>query len=356
LLNTLTIENLRNISQTNVQPSTNINLFLGVNGSGKSSILEAIYLLALGRSFRTNTLKSAIKFDNEFFRVLARTSNDLPVGVQYDSGKGMQIRLNSMPLKRLSELATQLPLQYISANCHQFFEQGPRFRRQQLDWAVFHVEHEFNYVWNSYKKIIRQRNHSLKTKQAINEITIWDKQLISFASQIDIFRQQLLDKLLPIFSQIFSIICPSFVGATYTLKYKKGWNKAESLADVLSANLIRDRQLGYTRNGVHAADWSIKINDINPPDILSRGQQKLFFIAICMAQSILVTQHTQQKSILLVDDLSSELDESHQRNVLAEIQKLPVQSFITSTNETLSDLASEQLKVFHVKQGFCEAQ
>tara|TARA_R110001583_G_scaffold183598_1_gene342296 strand:- start:30908 stop:32008 length:1101 start_codon:yes stop_codon:yes gene_type:complete len=354
VLNQLTILNLRNISELVIEPSSGINLIVGNNGSGKTTLLEAIHLLTLGRSFRTRFLKNAVQFGQQKFQVIAKTSNDSPVGLQFDLNQGLQIRMNSQPLKRLSDLATQLPLQLIPANCHQFFEQGPRYRRQLLDWGLFHVEPSFNYQWQSYRKVVQQRNSALRQHKKDQEIQLWDTHLADYGETITRLRKQQLNTILEKFSIVFPRLCPEFHGVDFTLQFKSGWSKEHSLINVLTANLERDKKLGYTRSGSHAADWSFNINGVDPAEIFSRGQQKLFVLALSMAQAEITlnsAQHT--RSILLIDDISSELDQQHQQIILTELAKLPVQSFITSTDSTLaSSLESDELAtVFHVKQG-----
>lgn len=352
MLHNLTISSFRNIEQMSLQFGEGINLFVGENGSGKTSVLEAIYLLSLGRSFRTRMLKNIIKFGEKELLVTAKTIEQTPVGLSYSSQSGLHIRLNSAPLKKLSDLASQLPTQYISANCHQFFEMGPKFRRQQLDWGLFHVEHSFNSLWQSYKKIIKQRNSALKQQRSTNEITLWDNQLISYASKIDQLRQTYLVKLVERFEIIFKHLCPTFSEATFSLRYSKGWPKDSELAQVLESNLQRDKQLTYTKNGIHAADWSIRINDANPIELLSRGQQKLFFIAICIAQAEFTAAAKEQLSMFVIDDISSELDLAHQINVLNLLRDSKMQCFISTTNTELQDVLSDtNSTLFHVEQG-----
>ncbi len=352
MLHQLTISNLRNIEKMSLQLAEGINLFVGENGSGKTSVLEAIYLLALGRSFRTRTLKNIIKFGENESLVIAKMNDETPVGLRYNASTGLQIRLNSAPLKKLSELAVQLPVQYISANCHQFFELGPKFRRQQLDWGLFHVEQRFNSHWQAYKKIIKQRNSALRQQRKTEEVTLWDGQLISYAEQIDQHRQTYLSRLLERFIIIFQRLCPTFSEAEFSLRYLKGWPKDAALATVLKDNLNRDLQLGYTKNGIHAADWSIRINGANPAELLSRGQQKLFFIAICVAQAEFTALAKEQSSLFVIDDISSELDDSHQINVINLLREHKMQCFISTTNVELpSKIDDENDKVFHVKQG-----
>ena len=357
MLSQLSISSLRNISAINIQPSKEVNFLLGDNGSGKTSIIEAIHLLALGRSFRTRTLKNVIQFGQQQFQVIAKINSDTPVGLQYSLTSGIQIRLNSAPLKKLSDLASQLPLQYISANCHQFFELGPRFRRQLVDWGVFHVEHRFNYHWQSYKKVLQQRNSALKKRKPTAEITLWNTHLSEHGEQINSYRLSYLSNLLTEFVPIFTRLCTDFKLAEVSLKYQSGWLKEQSLSASLDSSFERDRKLGYTRSGAHAADWSFKLNDADPAEMLSRGQQKLFYLALSMAQGKLAIKDGNERSILLIDDLSSELDIAHQQNVLIELKKLPVQSFISSTDLSLGELVKDEKdKVFHVEQGAIKAE
>lgn len=354
MLKQLTISNLRNITELSIHPSSGINLILGDNGSGKTSILEAIHLLSLGRSFRTRFLKNATQFGQQQFQIIATTTNSTPVGLQFNLTTGMQIRLNSAPLKRLSQLASELPLQLIPANCHQFFEQGPRYRRQLLDWGLFHVEPRFNYEWQSYRKVVSQRNSALRQHKKNDEICLWDDQLAVHGEKITEYRKHQLTILLDKFKILFPRLCPEFERAEFTLNFKSGWLKELSLLESLRTTLERDQKLGYTRTGSHAADWSFKINDTDPAEIFSRGQQKLFVLALSMAQAEITLQSAQhKKSILLIDDISSEIDDSHQRILLEELSKLPVQTFISSTDlHLLNSLKNvESTSVFHVKHG-----
>jgi DNA replication and repair protein RecF len=242
VLNQLTITNLRNITELVIQPSSGINLIVGDNGSGKTTILEAIHLLSLGRSFRTRFLKNAVQFGHQKLQVIAKTTSDAPVGLQFDLTQGLQIRLNSQPLKRLSDLASQLPLQLIPANCHQFFEQGPRYRRQLLDWGLFHVEPSFNYQWQSYRKVVQQRNSALRQHKKDQEIQVWDNHLAEYGEKITSLRQQQLELILEKFSNIFPRLCPEFSNVEFALQFKSGWAKEHSLIEVLNANLERDKK------------------------------------------------------------------------------------------------------------------
>jgi DNA replication and repair protein RecF len=295
----LTIRQLRNIPALSLSPSPGINLLLGENGAGKTSILEAIHLLAVGRSFRTRFLKQLVQFEQPQLQVIAKTvAHKTPIGLQYDLATGLEIRLNNAPLKRLSDLASQLPLQFIPANCHQFFEQGPKYRRQLLDWGLFHVEPSFNFHWQAYKKVVQQRNSAIRQHKKTDEIQLWDSHLVSHGEEISKQRIKRLEDLLAEFKIIFPRLCPSFKNNQFSIKYKSGWPKGSSLKETIAATIERDQQLGYTRSGSHAADWSFKVDDYEPSEVFSRGQQKLFFIALCMAQIKTTHQNNKVRGIL----------------------------------------------------------
>ncbi|HAO26310.1 MULTISPECIES: DNA replication/repair protein RecF [unclassified Methylophaga] len=353
MLTELTLTHFRNIQKAVVYPDPGINILSGENGSGKTSVLEAIYLLAMGRSFRTRNLKNVIQTDEVHFQVFARIKPGIPVGLQFSSATGIQIRLNNAPLKKLSELASHLPLQYIPANCHQFFELGPAFRRRVVDWGLFHVEQDFLFHWQAYKKILSQRNAALRNNKPVTEIRVWNVSLVEHGLHLSRYRNEYLMQLLISFEKWFNKLCKDFNNAKFELRYLSGWPKEHEFKNVIETTIDRDRALGYTRSGPHAADWSIRINGNDPAEVLSRGQQKLFFLAISLAQISLLQQFNEQKSILLVDDISSELDVQHQHLVLDCIKDLRVQTFITTTSSELNAAIEndENGSLFHVERG-----
>lgn len=353
MLASILIQQFRNIQTAELIPASGINFILGENGSGKTSALEAIFLLAMGRSFRSRSLRHAVNNQHQRLTVFARSEDKTPIGLQYDLNTGLQIRLNNAPLKRLSDLAAHLPVQFIPANCHQFFELGPKFRRRMVDWGVFHVEHHFNYHWQSYKKALQQRNAAIRSRQKNTDVALWDKNLVEHGLKITAMRERYLKLVLDRFKPLFNRLCPELASTEFRLRYTRGWNKDTEFAAYLQDNIERDRLLGYTRSGAHAADWSLRVDGADPYEMLSRGQQKLFFLALSMAQiSILSEMKQLTNTVLLIDDLSSELDWHHQQTVIDVLRDLPVQCFISSTNNDLTRLVSgENDKLFHVKQG-----
>ncbi|AFJ03134.1 DNA recombination and repair protein RecF [Methylophaga frappieri] len=353
MIKQIRLDQFRNIHTATLTPAAQVNLFVGDNGAGKTSLLEAVYLLGMGRSFRTANLKQLIETDQDYCRVIAKLNDDIPAGLQLDSRHGLQIRLNNAPLKKLSELASHLPLQFIPANCHAFFEQGPKFRRKQVDWGLFHVEPSFLFHWQSYKKALQHRNAAIRQNKTDSEISLWHVALVNHGMKIHDLRLRYLEQLLVIFEQVFKTISDGFDDAVVSLRYQPGWPKEKEFAQVLNETIERDRILNYTRAGVHAADWSFKINQSEPSEQLSRGQQKLYFLAISLAQIHWLISKGNHQSVLLIDDLCSELDHWHQEKVLNYLSSLSVQSYISSTNLALPEYLPKegQHQVFHVKHG-----
>ncbi|HAQ50154.1 MAG TPA: DNA replication/repair protein RecF [Gammaproteobacteria bacterium] len=347
------MKQLRNITAISMELDAKTNFIVGDNGAGKSTILEAIHMLALGRSFKTRQLKQTVQFEQQYCQIVAKSyQQQIPIGLQYDLSDGLSIRLNNAPLSRLSALAQHLPLQLIPANSHQFFEQGPKYRRQLIDWGLFHVEPDYNFHWQHYRKALQQRNRSLKQKLSVEYITIWHPPLIEHGEIIDRQRKKRLTELLAVFQQIFPQLCPELANVDWTVKYQSGWLKNHSFTEVLEQGISRDQQLSYTKHGCHNADWSFLINGHDPAILLSRGQQKLFFIAICLCQ-IKTTPNNLGNSLLLIDDLAAELDVAHQQTILQVLNEFAVQSFIAMTSEIMAKRLQTAIKgsTFHVKQG-----
>src|SRR5690554_5624446 len=214
----------------------------------------------MGRSFRSRNLKHVIQSGYNQCQVFGRIDQTIPLGMQFSMTTGIQIRLNNAPLKKLSELASHLPLQYIPANCHQFFELGPKFRRKVVDWGLFHVEHDFLFHWHNYKKVLQQRNAALRFGKPNREVQLWDDQLVSYGVRLTTFRETYLQHVLQQFRYWFSQICNDYKTAVFELRYSAGWPKNTDFSNALKNGIDRDRALGYSRNGPHAADWSIRID------------------------------------------------------------------------------------------------
>jgi len=351
-LNKLTLQNFRNIETADLSFSNNCNIIVGDNGAGKTNILESIYFLSLVRSFRTAQIKKLIHFKSEALQVVGNvkdgyTESEAILGIR-KSIKETQIRINREPIKQSSKLATYLPVQAIHPQGHGLLEQGPKQRRQFLDWGVFHVEPSFLSEWHNYAHILKQRNAALRQRQQAKAIQLWDSGLIEAGKNIHHLRQIYLEKL----QSHISYYCSELIGKDVEVIYQSGWAGEVEFSEALVSSLEQDQHLGFTRLGPHRADLIFKNENIRVQDYFSRGQLKLLVCALRLAQLRQLKDETKRDVVLLIDDLAAELDAQHRANLLNAALKTGAQLFITTTQLDLLEFRNElEHKVFHVKHG-----
>lgn len=350
-LTQLDIHQVRNLRQNKIFPSKRCNYIYGVNASGKTSLLESIYLLSLARSFRTTHIKHVISHNETALQLFARINNEkgesTAVGLER-SIKSTRIRINQQDIKQVAKLSALMPVQIINPDVHKLLEQGPKYRRQFIDWGVFHVEHEFLKYWQQYYRVLKQRNAALRKKLKPSSIKIWDDQLIQYAKQITLFRESYLKDFLPIFDRYVV----KLMGLSVSIKYQRGWNVEQSFTETLFQAYTKDSLKGFTSYGPHRADLEISHDNILVQNSFSRGQQKLLVCAMRLAQISHLKQATDQQSILLVDDLAAELDIHHRQNLIDLLVDTKAQLFVTATEENSFILPEEiESKRFHVEHG-----
>ena len=350
-LTQLDIRQVRNLKEINLKPSKRCNYIYGANASGKTSVLEAIYLLSIARSFRTTHIKHVISHGLPSLQVFARIQNNnqetTALGLER-SIKKTRIRINGSDVKQVSELSALLPVQIINPDVHKLLEQGPKYRRQFIDWGVFNVEHKFLQAWQHYYRVLKQRNAALRRKQDRNSITLWDKQLIEHAKTITLSRENYLLGFLPIFNDYVE----KLMGLDVEINYQRGWNTDLSYTDSLENSFEKDTFKGFTSLGPHRADLEILQKGILVQNCFSRGQQKLLVCAMRLAQITHLKLKTDQQSVLLVDDLAAELDLERRQSLIELLVDTEAQLFVTATEQNSFILPSEiESKMFHVEHG-----
>ncbi len=351
LLN-LTLCNVRNIRQAEFNPSEKFNLIIGANASGKTSLLEAIYLLGFAKSFRTSNPKKMINSNEDemsvFGRIVGQSERTVPVAVRRNK-KAFQIKLDNRMLKSRSELSLTLPLQLINPESHRILELGPKFRRHYLDWGVFHVEHGFLPAWKDYYHILKQRNAALRHYGTESGVKAWDVGLVEKADKINQFRCDYLSRLIPYFKNIGSNV---FSISNLSIDYLPGWSKELTFREALYSTFDRDKVSGFTNTGPHRADINIKVSGRSVLEFASRGQQKMIITALKLAQVALLKKETAKRCPVLIDDLASELDSTNRTKLISALANLDTQVFITTTEQSLVDMTGiHDKKMFHVKHG-----
>jgi len=357
-LQRLLIQNLRNLNAVDINPSDRVNLIFGLNGSGKTSLLEAINVLALGRSFRSHKYKPLINHQQQDFTVFGKVITDegteIPIGIQRNLNGEVQLKANGVPVNSIADLAVYLPVQVINSDTFLLLEGSPKVRRQFMDWLVFHVEHQFYPHWKDLQRCLKHRN-SLLRRDRIDpfELSTWDKELAQLTEVIHSFRQSCVDQ----FTTVFHDLLTEFITLDdISISYQRGWDKHKNYIQVLTENFERDKRFGLTHSGSHRADLRITVSGQDAAEILSRGQQKLLVCALKIAQGLVFSRLTGRKCIYLVDDLPAELDERHRKLLTHWLHKMNTQVFITGVEQeslvaSWQDKPDVDLKMFHVEHG-----
>ena len=350
-LSQLSLLHVRNLAECKIVPDPRFNIIEGANASGKTSLLEAIYLISQVKSFRTHRINHIIQHKQAELRLVANyldhTDNLHIIGLERSRSK-TRIHLNKTPINQSSQLAALVPIQVITPESHRLLEDGPKFRRQFIDWGVFHVKHGFLQVWKDYHRILRQRNAVLRHNPTKQQVTSWDVPLIDIANRFHNERLQYLQALMPIIQSYTK----QLTGEDITIEYLPGWPVDMDFRQALQASYEQDCQFKHTRVGPHRADLSIKSHSIPVQVGFSRGQQKLLVCAMRLAQIQYLQHISQQSCIILVDDLPAELDSNHRAKLLNLLDETGAQVFITSTDAHLLELSTNtSRKVFHVKHG-----
>ncbi len=354
---TLAIEGFRNIAVLKVELSARTNIFYGANGSGKTSILEAVHLLSLARSFRTGKFRHYINHDADSCTLFAEVDSvaagtTLPVGLQRGRDGELRIRVSGENIDSASTLAELLPVQLLNSDTFLLLEGSPAVRRQFIDWGGFHSDQRFFLAWKAVKRTLKQRNSLLKYGKLDPHVrATWDREFIRHAEALDGFRQAYIDILLPCFEQVLTELIDI---DDLTLQYYRGWDRKRSLDEVLRDGFERDKGLGFTQMGPQRADLRVRVRGVAANEILSRGQQKLVVSALKVAQGQILRQLSGRDCVFLIDDLPAELDKNHRRKLCRLLSDMNCQLLLTCVEADAFDGCWQQqteVKDFHIRDG-----
>lgn len=349
----LKIERLRNVDAIVLQNLQQINLFYGQNGSGKTTLLEAIHLLATGRSFRTHIPKHYIQYKAADSLIYAELEN-ARIGMQKQATGEQVMRVNGDQLATQGQLAKLLPVQIIEPQSTDIIDLGSKLRRQMLDWLMFHVEPEFYPIWQSYTKALKQRNALLKLPYQADlkaHLAIWDQILASEGEKIHAFRCKIVAEWQEKIKIELQALLPDM---TFTMDYYAGFSTQLGLAQQLEQEIQKDFERKTTQHGVHRADLRFKTELGDAENTCSRGQKKMIIMALRLAQ-VAMLQAVGKPSIVLLDDLTAELDLQAQQRLITRLAELGSQVFITVLDVRGVQAQLDELglayQMFHVEQG-----
>ncbi|MEG0101947.1 MAG: DNA replication/repair protein RecF, partial [Citrobacter sp.] len=308
-LTRLLIRDFRNIESADLALSPGFNFLVGANGSGKTSVLEAIYTLGHGRAFRSLQIGRVIRHEQESFVLHGRlqgTERETSIGLTKDKLGDSKVRIDGTDGHKVAELAHLMPMQLITPEGFTLLNGGPKYRRAFLDWGCFHNEAGFFTAWSA-----------------------------EYSAGIAQDMADTCQQFLPEFSLSFS--------------FQRGWEKETDYAEVLERSFERDRMLTYTAHGPHKADFRIRADGAPVEDTLSRGQLKLLMCALRLAQGEFLTRESGRRCLYLIDDFASELDDARRGLLASRLKATQSQVFVSAISaEHVLDMSDKNSKMFTV--------
>lgn len=343
-------ENLRLYRRFEIQPHPRLNLVVGENAAGKTTLLEALYVTARGRSFRTASLGELSGSQaNAWSTFLGDAESGLPmqhIGLAWNP-EGTELRFKGQGGVSLATVIRALPLQMIDPNAHRMLDEGPAYRRSYVDWGVFHVEQSFHPIWRRFHRALKQRNKALKDGAPDRVIDAWNGELSETAEAMTALRTQHVIEAEPGFRRWVKRLL-ELDDVAY--EWMRGWPQDSDYAEILERQREQHRRLGTTAQGPHRGELKITLDRRRARGRVSRGQQKLLIAAMVLAQVELIIAKGLRAPILLIDDFASELSALYQTRLIGALGDYPGQIFITAF-ELPPAFVGREGALFHVEHG-----
>lgn len=350
MFESILIENVRNLREVSIVAGSGANYLFGENGSGKTSVLEALHLLGFGRTFRAGSIDGVIRTGEPFCRVVA----DVFLGDGHVSkiglerrGKCWQAKVDGVAVEHLSSLLLRVPILCLHPGSADALLFDADVRRRMIDWGVFHVEPSLLRVWRDYVRALRQRNAALRVQDEMLA-SAWEPELSSNGERIHAARVEYLAALSSGLTAVLEQIAPELKDVA--VSFRSGWAESESLGSALEATRSRDLIGGFTSSGPHRGDLRLQWNGKPFREIASRGQAKAYVLSVLLAQATWYRLRTGRWPTLLFDDVGSELDTEHQSKLATWLEVSASQVWFSGLDDQ-PPLLPHSATRFHVKQG-----
>lgn len=341
---------LREVPELEFHPE--LNLIAGANAAGKTTLLEAVDLLARTRSFRARNPRELIAHGAREYLLRGEVERPGPDGAravrlsQRRDADEVELRINAEPAGGLAQLAACLAVQTVHPQSHRLVGGAPRLRRAWLDWGVFHVEQEYFPAWAAYRRALRQRNAALRSGQ---DPRPWDAPLARAGEAVGACRKRYLEAARDAVEGFGQILLP---GQEIGLEYLPGFDADAGLARALADSREASREAGHTAVGPHRADVAVRLDGRAAAPFVSGGQAKLLSCCLLLGQTALFQELRGESCVLLFDELAADLDGLRQERLMEALAGCEAQLFITRTGGVPEDFPGGSAgRVFHVEQG-----
>jgi DNA replication and repair protein RecF len=345
-LRSIRLQHFRCFDSVDLELDPRLTLIHGPNGSGKTSLLEAVFLLGRGRSFRSSRLDLAVKHGESGFAIVGvveGTNTSIPLQIEHANGETLA-RIRSQRVGSLAELSTAFPVQVIEPGVHKLIEEGPVRRRRFLDWGTFHVKPGYLADWQRFHRALRQRNAALRARADPADLEPWTEALATAGERVSEARiRYLADS-----QSHLATAAADLLGRNVSFGYVRGW-VGTSLREALDDASDADYHRRMTSVGPHRADLQITVDGSAARDVVSRGQQKLLAAGLLLGQ---IEFHISRQGLhptVLLDDPAAELDVTSVHRFTDRIFHLGTQLIMTALSPQLP--SNQGGRVFHVEQG-----
>lgn len=347
---------VRNLAETRMEPGPGLNLVVGANGSGKTSLLEACHVLGLGRSFRTHRLGRVAGSDREEFAIAGelqdRHYGRSRVAVEWSGQR--RSRLNGQWIDGHWEIVRRMPLLAVHAGSFELLTGTPEERRRLLDWGGFYSDGAFAEVWQTWRRAHDQRNAALRQHDA-ESAERFESIAAAAGSRLTAMREHFA-------SRLAATLCD---GATAALRrglngeidagFRRGWPEGETLREAYARSRDSDLERGFGQVGPQKADLDIRLAGRSIREA-SRGEQKRALNALVVAQGLVQVSSGPPglTPVLLLDDAVAEMDELGLGGLMDAVGVLGWQCLATTVDEDwAAGLCKRQpgTQMFHVKHG-----
>lgn len=324
----------RNLSRLVLEPHPALTVLTGDNGSGKSSVLEAIYCLATGHTFRTRRVRDYLAFDQDALTLAAqlkdpRDDTEHRCGLSRQRDGDVQLRVDFETAKSFTAVARVMPVKALTPDSHRLIEEGPEERRRFLDWGCFHGSPDFMAVWRRYRRALTQRNEALRRHASDAEVSSWNPVLTADGNRLAELRFEYAKNLaFHVKKRSQAIDFPFHM----ELEMRSGWDPSEGLEATLEARLETHRRMRTTTDGPHRADLLVRADKTLARQHLSRGQQKVLVHLLHLAQLDCLRDDSTSTAIVLCDDLGAELDADNAEHVVDQVLTAGHQALVTAAS------------------------